>query len=85
MKYQEPFCFLLKTDYEAFRDSEYTESGRVWNVGPNAETVPLYLQSDCAFELYEALRECLEHMEWSTPQGKKACDRARAVLAKVEG
>lgn len=36
-------------------------------------------------EMYESLRNCLEHMEWSTPQGKAACEQARTVLAKVEG
>lgn len=36
-------------------------------------------------KLYEALCECLEHMEWSTEQGRQACEKARAALAKARG
>lgn len=56
---KEPFCFLLQSDFEAFRDSGHTESGRVWNVQPNAEVVSLYLEEDIRIvekELARALR-----------------------------
>jgi hypothetical protein len=36
-------------------------------------------------ELYEALLGCIEHMEWSTAQGKEALLKAKSVLAKARG
>lgn len=43
--YQEPFAFMLRSDYEAFRDDPYTITARVWNVHPaNVECVPLFLE-----------------------------------------
>lgn len=36
-------------------------------------------------ELLEALTGCIEHMEYSTPQGKAAYETARAAIAKAAG
>lgn len=36
-------------------------------------------------DLYEALAGCIEHLEWSTPQGGQAHVDAQAALAKAQG
>lgn len=36
-------------------------------------------------DLYEACMRCVEHMEWSTPQGESAYAAARVALAKARG
>lgn len=34
--------------------------------------------------LEAALRGCLEHMEWSTPQGRAAYEEGRAALKELK-
>ena len=36
-------------------------------------------------ELLEALEECIEHLEHSTPQGKEAFNKAKAAIKKARG
>lgn len=36
-------------------------------------------------ELLEALGGCIQHMEWSTPQGRAAYETAKATIAKAKG
>lgn len=36
-------------------------------------------------ELLEALGGCIQHMEWSTPQGRAAYETAKATIAKARG
>lgn len=43
----------------------------------------LLIQS--APDLAKACEAAIEHMEWSTPQGKEAYDALQAALAKVRG
>lgn len=35
--------------------------------------------------MYAALLDVIEHMDWSTPQGKAVYDNARAAIAKATG
>lgn len=57
------------------------QSGRKFVVLMHEDFVRAQLQP----ELLEALRDCTEHMEWSTREGQQAYKAARAAIAKAEG
>lgn len=52
------------------------EATRLWNL----IALPRAPLQEEVGRLRESLNGCLEHMEWSTPQGRAACEAARAIL-----
>jgi hypothetical protein len=48
---------------------------QIWNDASDAQRMGMF------FALRTALSECIEHMEWSTPQGKAAWEAAQLALS----